>query len=120
MNDLLKLAFNGHEIRTVIIDGNPWFVAADVCRALGLEGHASPHLVRLRDDEKRVLKRMEVSNSALETALFGFRQPSTSLISESGLYSLVNRSDKAQARPFQDWVNCEVLAAAPARNGISR
>lgn len=107
MLDLIKLAFGGHEIRTVVIDGAPWFVAADVCRALELDTSAGTyqHLRKLHDDEKRLLSAVHLPQSALG------RAPTASAISESGLYRLVNRSDKAQARPFQDWVNREVLPA---------
>lgn len=112
MNDLLKLAFNGHEIRTVVIDGNPWFMAADVARALGLafgagKGSVKQYLPHLAEDEMRHVAKSSVD--ALHTSDFPNR--GTTCISESGLYRLVNRSDKAQARPFQDWVNREVLPA---------
>lgn len=111
MNTLSLFNFNGREIHTIIIDGDPWFVAADVCRALGLRGYASKHLFQLAPDEKRVVKRSEVSQFDWQTSLFKQNTPAISIISESGLYRLVNRSDKPEARVFQDWVNREVLPA---------
>lgn len=89
-------------------------MAADVCVALGLNmaAGASPHLKKLSPDQRRM-----VSRSTLNRIEGSFPNAGANCISESGLYSLVNRSDKAQARPFhaplarQDWVNREVLPA---------
>ena len=81
-----------HDIRTVTFadkPNDPWFVAADVCRALDL--HASA-LRRLDDDQKLKLPRTQL----------GMRQGQpASLIDESGLYKLVMRSDKPEAKVFQ-------------------
>nr|WP_321484272.1 BRO family protein [uncultured Cohaesibacter sp.] len=79
------------------IDGDPWFVAANVCKVLDL--HASV-LRRLDVDQKLKLPRTQL----------GMRQGQpASVISESGLYKLVMRSDKPQAKKFQDWVTRDVL-----------
>jgi prophage antirepressor-like protein len=85
-------------VRVVEIDDQPWFVAADVCRVLDLE-HVSNALKPLADDQKT---RKQIT---------GMRGPAALLISESGLYKLVMRSDKPEARQFQDWVTREVLPA---------
>src|SRR5690242_610539 len=94
----------GMNVRVVTIDGNPWFVAADVCRALGLTPHNGSfthHLTRLQVGEAR-----KASRSDVEVPLRG---GNLMLVSESGLYKLVLRSDKPEAREFQDWVTREVL-----------
>ena len=83
-------------------------MAQDVCGALGLLGWASTYTNRLGPTERQVIRKGHVSSSELET-LFGFKQPSLSLVSESGLYKLVLRSDKPEAKPFQDWVTKVVL-----------
>lgn len=90
------------------IDGQPWFVAADVCRALEMPVYNGTYkwLTGLPPEEKRTVHREDY-----QQLFCGFRGASLSLISESGLYRLINRSDKPEARPFQDWVNCEVLPA---------
>ena len=81
-------------------------MAADACRCLGLpyggaKGSTAQHLRRLGVDEKRLITRKE----GFEVTLFaGQRGGSLTVISESGLYKLIMRSDKATARPFQDWV----------------
>ena len=84
-------------LRVVQIDGEPWFVASDVCRALGL-GNASMALEKLEDDEKGI--------STVDT--HGGRQQML-VVNEPGLYSLVMRSRKPEARAFKRWVTHEVL-----------
>jgi prophage antirepressor-like protein len=108
MNQLIEKTFNGTDrVRIVTIDGQPWFVAADVCRALGLNmaAGASPHVKKLAADEKRLVLSADVPNSGLG------RAPSISAISESGLYKLILRSDRPEAKQFQDWVTRDVLPA---------
>lgn len=66
MNDNKQVSlydFKGHQVRVVEIEGNPWFVAADVCVALGLGGYPSGHTIALPANEKMVLSRS--SNSRL-------------------------------------------------------
>jgi prophage antirepressor-like protein len=95
-----EVTVTGHQLRVVTIDGNPWFVAADVCKVLGLE-NATKALHALGSDEKTLTK------------IQGFRGPAANLISESGLYMLVMRAHRSnpEAREFQDWVTREVLPA---------
>ncbi|WP_460274518.1 BRO-N domain-containing protein [Celeribacter sp. ULVN23_4] len=89
----------------VEIDGEPWFVAVDACQMLGMDLHAGTHrwLTRLRQDEKVKVTKREHPH------LFCGSSWHTTLISESGLYKLVMRSDKKEAKAFQDWVTREVL-----------
>ncbi|MDD3337160.1 MAG: Bro-N domain-containing protein [Eubacteriales bacterium] len=87
------------EIRTMVRDSMPWFVAADVCRVLGLDNNRQA-LTRLDDDEKDV-----ISNDTL-----GGKQQ-MSIINEPGLYSLVLGSRKPEARTFRRWITHEVLPA---------
>ncbi|NJL07394.1 MAG: Bro-N domain-containing protein [Methylacidiphilales bacterium] len=94
-----------HKVRVVSIDGKPWFVAADVCRVLGLT-NTTASLYHLAQDEKGI--------SSIET-LGGMQR--LRIISEPGLYRLIMRSDKPIARPFQDWVNREVLPAIHETGG---
>lgn len=85
------------KIRTLMIDGEPWFVAKDICAALEL-GTTSKALERLDEDEKGV-------NSILT---LGGNQ-NISVVSESGLYSLVLGSRKKEAKAFKRWVTHEVI-----------
>lgn len=89
----------------VEIDGEPWFVASDACKILGYRQAASYYTQKLDGNERRVVTRREVSQFKLETSIFsGPSAPSATLISESGLYKLVMRSDKKEAKTFQNWV----------------
>ncbi|WP_221622767.1 Bro-N domain-containing protein [Burkholderia anthina] len=82
-------------LRTVEIDGEPWFVAKDICDALGLD---TTHIRRDLDaDEAKVAK------------LAGFRGRGAIVVSESGLYALIMRSRKPDARAFRKWIASEVL-----------
>lgn len=82
----------------VEIDGQPWFVAADVCRILDL----SNPTVAVRPLATDEWAKTNLAQRGLGAAI---------IISESGLYRLVMRSDKPEARAFQDWVTRDVLPA---------
>lgn len=84
-------------VRSILIDGEPWFVAADVCKALELE-KTNRALSRLDDDEK----------GAHSVSTPGGRQR-MSIISESGLYSLILGSRKPEAKAFKRWITHEVI-----------
>lgn len=86
-------------IRTSIIDGEPWFVAADVCRALKISNNRDA-MSRLDDDEKGV---------ALTDTLGG--KQSAVIVNEPGLYNLVLGSRKPEAKEFKRWVTHEVIPA---------
>lgn len=100
-------------IRVVTIDGNPWFVANEVCRATGsylrADGRVNVHpaTASMREDEKKRMAYLEAKRIGLKD--LASRPFGLILISESGLYKLIMRSDKPQARAFQDWVTREVL-----------
>ena len=81
-------------IRTVVIDGEPWFVAKDVCDILGVQ-NVTQSMQQLEDFER---------------SMFNIgRQGEANIISESGFYTLVLRSRKPIAKPFRLWVTQEVL-----------
>lgn len=85
-------------IRSLIKDGEPWFVAKDVCDVLGIQ-----QPVRAVEN----LDSDEVSKTHITDSLN--RQQETYIINESGLYALVIRSNKPNARKFRKWVTSEVL-----------
>ena len=92
-------SFTTGAVRVVLRDDAPWFVAADVCAALSIENNRDA-MSRLDDDEKGV--------GSIDTP--GGSQVMT-IVSESGLYSLVLGSRKPEAKPFKKWVTSEVLPA---------
>lgn len=88
---------SNHEVRSLIIDEEPWFVAKDVCDVLELS-NVSNVMTRLDADEKGI--------HSMDTP-GGLQQ--MSVINESGLYALILRSDKPKAKDFRRWVTGEVL-----------
>ena len=95
-------------VRTITRDGEPWFVLADVCRILEIS-NPSQAATRLDDDEKHTLTQNE--------GIAGPQVQSLTVISEPGLYRLMMRSDKPQARPFPQWVTSEVIPASRRDGG---
>lgn len=98
MQDLLSNMFEGHEIRTAIKnDGTIWFVLTDVCSVLGIENNRNV-AARLRENQRGV--------HTMDT--LGGSQEMT-LVSETGLYSVILKSRSPKAEPFQIWVEDVVL-----------
>lgn len=97
MNGLQVFSYNSSEVRTVMRDGEPWFCLVDVCRVLDL---SSPHKVAER------LDRDELTGIKVRS---GGQTREMTFINESGLYSVILRSDKPEAKPFRKWVTSEVL-----------
>lgn len=89
--------FGDYQVRTVIKEGEPWFVAKDVCSVLELTNNREA-ISRLDEDEKGV--------NTFYT--LGGNQNLT-IINESGLYSLILTSRKPEAKAFKKWVTSEVL-----------
>ena len=86
-------------VRVVMREGEPWFIASDVCRALEV-GNNRQALSRLDEDEKGVI---------LNDTLGG--KQSMAVVSEPGLYALVLGSRKPEAQSFRRWITHEVLPA---------
>jgi prophage antirepressor-like protein len=96
---LKPFAHGSAEVRTLTIDGQPWFVAKDVCQAIGIKNH-NDAMRRIDDDEQRG---SEVTTpGGMQTLIF---------INESGLYHLLLTSTRPEARPFRKWVTNVVLPA---------
>jgi prophage antirepressor-like protein len=115
---MMVFAFNDNTLRQKTIDGEPWFVAADVCRCLGLETTTgtTTHLRKLADDERRLIRKGKVSDGRTLSIFMGFESQLV-LVSESGLYKLIMRSDKPVAREFQDWVTRIVIPSIRKTGG---
>jgi anti-repressor protein len=97
MNNLTIFRFENQQVRTIIRDNNPWFVAKDVCEVLG---HTNSRVAteRLDEDEKGVSK----------VYTPGGEQEMT-VINESGLYALVLTSNIPKAKVFKRWITHEVI-----------
>ena len=91
-----------HQIRTTVIDGEPWFVAKDVCDVLGIQ-NIRQNVKSLDDDEK-----MTVSQTYSHSGQRGGAQFMT-FVNEPGMYKLIFRSKKPEAKQFTRWVTHKVL-----------
>ena len=98
--EIIPFDFEEQAVRVVMRDGDPWFVAADVCRVLEL-GNTAQAVSRLDDDERDGI----ISDDTVG------RSNRLTIISESGLYALVLTSRKPEARRFRKWITAEVLPA---------
>jgi prophage antirepressor-like protein len=115
--NVLFFDFHAHKVRVVDIEGSPWFVAADACRALGLYMAAGAgKYVKALDPSERVEATRERYPYLFQGTSGGWRM---TLISESGLYRLISRSDKPEAQAFQDWVFGEVLPSVRKTGGYA-
>ncbi|MEV8322527.1 Bro-N domain-containing protein [Kitasatospora sp. NPDC056731] len=105
----------GQPIRVVMIDGQPWFAVADVCRVLGRRNPTDavkglePHQHSTVD--LRSVTIAQGDGYGVSTGQKPYRQgnPLLGVVSEAGLYSLLMRSEKRSARPFRTWVTDELI-----------
>ncbi|MEE6674806.1 phage antirepressor [Pediococcus acidilactici] len=98
MNELQNFNFEGNEVRTVLINDEPYFVGKDVAAAIGYQNTRKA----IKDHVKRKYMREEriVTPSGTQTM---------AVISEPGIYQLAGQSKLPTAEPFQDWIYEEVL-----------
>ena len=99
MNELQTFTYENKAVRTVLIDGEPWWVLKDVCGVLSI-GNVTDVAKRLDEDEKNILDLIEYGRT--------YKKP---IINESGLYNVILRSYKPEAKAFKRWVTHEVLPA---------
>jgi prophage antirepressor-like protein len=95
--------FDDHDVRTVIIDGEPWFVASDICSAIGLS-NTSQAVSYLDNDETQRIPAALITSE-------GRAQDSFLVVNEPGMYSLILRSRKAEAKAFKRWITHVVIPA---------
>lgn len=96
MNEIVKV-YKNSPVRIVEKGGEPWFVAKDVCDILALGNPRSS--IALLDEDERGVHSMDTPSGKQEMGI----------ISETGLYSLILRSRKTEAKAFKRWVTHEVL-----------
>ena len=85
------------EVRTVLQDGEPWFMVADVCKALEIGNPAD--VMRRLDADERTLVSIEGASNGLPV----------NAVNEPGLYTLVLSSHKPEAKAFKRWITHEVI-----------
>lgn len=95
---LVPFQYEGSVVRTVLIDGEPWFVLADLCKVLGL---SSP---------TRVAERLAADGVSQTQVIDSMgREQLATIVNESGMYEVVIRSDKPEAVNFRRWLTGTVL-----------
>ena len=90
-NEIIPFGYDDQLVRTVMIDDAPWFVARDVCKILGISKYRDA-VASLDEDE----------GCPVEVDTLGGVQK-MSAINESGLYTLIMRSNKPEAKRFRKW-----------------
>lgn len=109
--------FNGHQLRHVMIDGEPWFVAGDVCRCLNI------HIYGGKPNAKDAVRKLDADERGIEqiattsTHSTARKTQAAIVVSESGLYKLIMRSDKPEAKDFQNWATKVVLPSIRKTGG---
>lgn len=102
---VIPFRFESNEVRALSINGDPWFVAKDVCDVLEM----GTEQVRRLDEDEKGLRKVQTPGGDQEMII----------ISESGLYTLIIRSNKPQAKPFRKWVTAEVLPSIRRTGGYN-
>lgn len=97
MNGLQIFSYEGRQIRTIQQDGEPWWVLKDVCDALGLS------------DTNKVAERLDADELTRIKFVSGGQAREMYAVNESGLYNVILRSDKPEAKNFKRWITHEVL-----------
>ncbi len=105
MNELRIFNYNENTVRTTEINGEPWFVLKDVCEVLGLS------------DTNRTAERLDADELTRIKLVSGGQAREMIAINESGLYNVILRSDKPEAKPFRKWVTSEVLPSIRKSGG---
>ena len=100
MNEIQIFDYKGNKVRTVEKDGVTWWVLKDVCNVLEMKDNSAGEVVKRLDKDEY--------DSIGVTDNLG-RQQNTYIVNESGLYNVILRSDKEEAKPFRKWVTSEVL-----------
>lgn len=99
MNDLQLFNFNGNQVRTVLIEDEPYFIGKDVADILGYSRTTKAIQDHVEDEDKDVVPIQDSIG----------RKQATPIINESGLYSLILSSKLPAAKEFKRWVTKEVL-----------
>jgi anti-repressor protein len=104
MSNIIPFNYESKEVRVIKDnEGNPWWIASDVCEIIGLS-NTTEALRNLDDDEKSTLRISEGG-------------PERNIINEPGLYSLIIRSNKPEAKKFKRWITHEVLPSIRKTGG---
>ncbi|MFR2937074.1 BRO family protein [Faecalibacillus intestinalis] len=105
--NVLDFQFEGHDVRAIASDGEPWFVGKDVAEALGY-----------KNQRDAIKKQVEVEDKRPGVAIYDGRQNrKMTIINESGMYSLILSSTLDSAKKFKKWVTSDVLPSIRKNGG---
>ena len=104
--EIMPLSFEGHKVRMVLRRGEPWWAATDVCRLLGI-GNAS--LAVMGNPSRSEVGGLDEDERAVCSVNTPSGEQQMLCINESGLYALIFKSRKPDAKRFRKWVTSEVL-----------
>lgn len=107
MNNIQIFKYENNDVRTVEINGEPWFVLKDVCGVLAMDVSKIKQVSDRLDADEKGRYSVPTHGGAQETWV----------INESGLYNVILRSDKPAAKPFRKWVTSEVLPSIRKNGG---
>lgn len=105
-NEIFNFNFEGHDVRSLAIDGEPWFVGKDVAEALGY-ARGDNAIKKYVDDDEKLMHQISASG----------QNRNMTIINESGLYSLIMSSKLESAKRFKRWVTKEVLPSIRKNGG---
>ncbi|MFN6222830.1 MAG: Bro-N domain-containing protein [Dolichospermum sp.] len=109
MDSLAVFSFNSNQVRVLMIDGEPWFVAKDVAEIFDYADLSK--MLNLVDTEDKDVINPKKLDSAKMAESFNSNTFKVSIINESGLYACIFGSHKPQAKEFKRWVTSQVLPA---------
>lgn len=104
MNEVQLFNFENHEVRSLLLNNEPWFVSKDVADVLGYSNSRKAMADYVDDEDKEVLTSRNVT-------LENIPNRGITVVNESGLYSLILSSKLPSAKKFKRWVTSEVLPA---------
>ena len=109
MSEIVPFDYGDHDVRVIVdLEGNPWFVAADVAQILGYRDANSALRQHVREHQKGT-QRLRTPGGTQDMLI----------VNEGGLYRLIMRSSKPDAERFQDWVTDKVLPEIRKTGGYS-
>jgi len=105
MQEVQRFVFEEKNVRVVMRDDSPWFVAVDVCKVLQIK------------NSRQLLENLDTDERADVSITYGSQSRKVNIISEPGLYSVIIRSKSPVAAPFRRWVTHDVLPSI-RRTGV--
>jgi prophage antirepressor-like protein len=106
-NIIIPFNFNANEVRAILINSEPWFVASEIAKALGYRD--AHDMTRMLDEDERGTHNVRIGKSNQYAQSFDTQDKEVTIINESGLYSCILKSRKPEAKQFKKWVTSEVL-----------